>query len=83
MNSNAQNCSQTTLGSPSTAPTQTIQARPIMVSGSHQSMLPISSSVLNSNPPIDFTSLQPPPIETTLMSFASSQGQQMLQGISN
>ena len=52
-----------------------------MVSGQqHQAMLPISSSVSNSNPPIDFTSLQPPPMETTLMSFASSQNQQIIQG---
>ena len=53
----------------------------MMVSGQQpQAMLPISSSVSNSNPPIDFTSLQPPPMETTLMSFASSQNQQIIQG---
>ena len=80
MNTSAQNWNPSTLRPPSAAPTQTAQARPMMVSGQPQAMLPISASVANSNPPIDFTSLQPPPIEATLMGFASSQGQQILQG---
>ena len=79
MNSSAPNCNTTSLESP-LASTSHIQTRPIMVSGQTQAMLPISSSVSNSNPPIDFTSLQPPPIETTLMSFASSQNPQIIQG---
>ena len=80
MNSSAPNCNATSLESPLAASSQTIQTRPIMVSGQPQAMLPISSSVSNPNPPIDFTSLQPPPIETTLMSFASSQNPQIIQG---
>ena len=83
MNPSAPNYSTTTLDSPSVVSSQPVQTRPIMVSGQqHQAMHPISSSVSSSNPPIDFTSLQPPPIETTLMNLASSQNQQILQGIS-
>ena len=82
MNSGVVNSNTATIASAAAlAPSQTIQTRPIMVSGQPQAMLPISSSVSNSNPPIDFTSLQPPPIETTLMNFASSQNQQIIQGI--
>ena len=81
MNSSVANSNTATIAAAALAPSQTIQPRPIMVSGQPQAMLPISSSVSNSNPPIDFTSLQPPPIETTLMNFASSQNQQIIQGI--
>ena len=81
MNSSVANSNTATIAAAGLAPSQTIQPRPIMVSGQPQAMLPISSSVSNSNPPIDFTSLQPPPIETTLMNFASSQNQQIIQGI--
>ena len=82
ININGLNSSEELIVSPITAPTQAVQTpRPIMVSGQQpQAMLPISSSVSNTNPPIDFTSLQPPPMETTLMSFASSQNQQIIQG---
>ena len=82
ININAPNSTEELLVLPITAPTQAIQPpRPMMVSGQQpQAMLPISSSVSNTNPPIDFTSLQPPPMETTLMSFASSQNQQIIQG---
>ena len=82
MNPGVPSCNTTSLETPSAASSQTVQTRPIMVSGQHQAMLPISSSVSNPNPPIDFTSLQPPPIETTFLSLASSQNQQILQGIS-
>jgi hypothetical protein len=79
MNSSALNCNTTSLESQLASSSQTIQSRPIMVSGQQtQAMLPISSSV--ANPPIDFTSLQPPPIEATLMNFASSQNHQIIQG---
>ena len=78
MNANAPSINN--LESPAIASSQTIQTRPIMVAGQPPAMLPMSTSVSNSNPPIDFTSLQPPPMETTLMSFASSQNQQILQG---
>ena len=83
MNSSVANSNTATIASAAAAlaSSQTIQPRPIMVAGQPQAMLPISSSVSNSNPPIDFTSLQPPPIETTLMNFASSQNQQIIQGI--
>ena len=83
MNSSVANSNTATIASAAAGliPSQTIQPRPVMVSGQPQAMLPISSSVSNSNPPIDFTSLQPPPIETTLMNFASSQNQQIIQGI--
>ena len=82
MNTSAQNWNPSTLRPPAAATTQTAQARPIMVPtiAQPQAMLPISSSVANSNPPIDFTSLQPPPIEATLMGLTSNQGQQILQG---
>ena len=80
MNTTVQNWNPSTLRPPAAATTQTAQARPIMVSGQPQAMLPITSSVANSNPPIDFTSLQPPPIEATLMGLTSNQGQQILQG---
>lgn len=80
MNTSVPNCNTASLQSQLASPSQTLQTRPIMVSGQPQAMLPISSSVSNTNPPIDFTSLQPPPIETTLMSFASSQNNQILQG---
>ena len=80
MNTSAQNWNPSAMRPPAAAATQTAQARPIMVSGQPQAMLPISSSVANSNPPIDFTSLQPPPIEATLMGLTSNQGQQILQG---
>ena len=82
MNINGPNFTEKLLEPPVAASTQAIPSpRPIMVSGQQpQAMLPISSSVSNTNPPIDFTSLQPPPMETTLMSFASSQNQQIIQG---
>ena len=82
ININGPTSSEELLVSPITAPSQAVQTpRHIMVSGQQpQAMLPISSSVSNTNPPIDFTSLQPPPMETTLMSFASSQNQQIIQG---
>ena len=81
-NINGPNPNKIILESPFIASTSTrLSPRPMMVSGQQpQAMLPISSSVSNSNPPIDFTSLQPPPMETTLMSFASSQNQQIIQG---
>ena len=85
MNTSAQNWNPSAMRPPAAAATQTAQARPIMVptiatNAQPQAMLPITSSVANSNPPIDFTSLQPPPIEATLMGLTSNQGQQILQG---
>ena len=81
-NINSPNPNKSIAESPFIASNSTGQfPRSMMVSGQQpQAMLPISSSVSNSNPPIDFTSLQPPPMETTLMSFASSQNQQIIQG---